>query len=507
MLKGSPAGRVLPWAILLAGVGAAAAIILRLFTDPATAVLAIVIMLVLMATAVLFLTLASMGGPPMQILALIFAYSSVLLVIISATLLMTSFFFRWPRVLAPPIAPLSMGLPRDKESGPILAAIEELKREPHAVLGDAPIPQHTIVDKTAYDVARAGLCGASGARFDIVMLDDPWIPAEAKNLIPLNDIAEFKQDEATLRSEFHANLLEVCTRDGKLIGLPAMGNVLVFLYRRDALPEMETILEPSDAGLRVIRAERMGRLESALQRARLHGNFGGFRIGDATNSDLSEAFLELYRVFGNREDVDQAGNVILEEGAVRSAWQWMHSLDPMLTSGRPRMRKPQIVSTLMTDGRPAAMFAYSQYFIPEFKDRAERLRLVDFEQFVKHPILGFWILAIRKECPAEKRSHAYLMIRELTRTRSLQIASSDAGGVPVTTWCHDVASNQFWYHVPDSNDPNLTNRDRIVSCLARSRPRPRTELWNTIEDELGALILSDDFEEGAKRLKHVTLAK
>jgi hypothetical protein len=101
MLQGTKAGKVLPWASLLAGIGGAAAIILRFFSDPQTAVFAIITMLVLMAVAVVLLSLATMGGPAVKILALLFGYAAVILIILSAALLMTSFFFDWPRILAP----------------------------------------------------------------------------------------------------------------------------------------------------------------------------------------------------------------------------------------------------------------------------------------------------------------------------------------------------------------------------------------------------------------------
>ena len=81
----------------VAGVGAAAAILLGLFQDPLIAVLAVVVLLGLMTVLLTFATLARSSHVQIRWLGLLMAWVFVSLTCASAILVFTITFFSWPQ--------------------------------------------------------------------------------------------------------------------------------------------------------------------------------------------------------------------------------------------------------------------------------------------------------------------------------------------------------------------------------------------------------------------------
>jgi hypothetical protein len=93
-LKAVPAVR---YAAGVAGVAAVVAIIAGFKIDPKIAVFGTMIVFGLMFVLVVFSAAAAYAGPGLVWLALFSAWCFVLLTIITSSLLMTSYFFTWPR--------------------------------------------------------------------------------------------------------------------------------------------------------------------------------------------------------------------------------------------------------------------------------------------------------------------------------------------------------------------------------------------------------------------------
>lgn len=95
------------YALGVAGVGAAVAIIQTFFTDWTIAVFGIVIMLLLMAVLFVFAKLTTVASKDLRLAMLTLMWSSLILTISAAALLTSSVFFGWPINLRQVITPQS----------------------------------------------------------------------------------------------------------------------------------------------------------------------------------------------------------------------------------------------------------------------------------------------------------------------------------------------------------------------------------------------------------------
>lgn len=84
------------YALGIAGIAAALAIIKTFITDLRVAVFGIIIMLLLMAVLFLFAKLVAIAGKDLRIALLVLLWSSLTLTIATAVFLFTSVFFNWP---------------------------------------------------------------------------------------------------------------------------------------------------------------------------------------------------------------------------------------------------------------------------------------------------------------------------------------------------------------------------------------------------------------------------
>lgn len=96
-IKAVPAVR---YALAVAAIGAAVALIAGFTIDLRVAVFGIIILFVFMAVMVVFARLASVAAGSLYVLAMVLAWAAVILVISTSILLLTSVFFNWPRPLS-----------------------------------------------------------------------------------------------------------------------------------------------------------------------------------------------------------------------------------------------------------------------------------------------------------------------------------------------------------------------------------------------------------------------
>lgn len=88
------------YAMGVAAIGAAVALVAGVVRDYRVAVFGVLLMFILMVVLVVFSSLAKTASKELRPLALMLAYAFVILTIAAAGLLFTSFFFRWPLELA-----------------------------------------------------------------------------------------------------------------------------------------------------------------------------------------------------------------------------------------------------------------------------------------------------------------------------------------------------------------------------------------------------------------------
>jgi ABC-type glycerol-3-phosphate transport system substrate-binding protein len=425
-------------------------------------------------------------------------YTVVVSLVCVTLLLLTSVFFGFPFDWRG-TAVLKVGLPRRPESSGVEEAMQELRRlDPRVLNPRFRFEAQPGRQGESYDEAAIRLLDPDN--YHIVMLDDVWIARQEDSLVPFDEIDQFGKDKEWLLANFHQNLIEACKHKGKLLGLPILGNVQVLLFQKRLKQQIHDILGPTDErGLRVIHVgndpDNLGWPPALKSLAELlEKDKAGFRTCDATDSDLTQVFFELYRAMGGkREDVDATGRLTLNLKPLKDAWDWIRRVDPGIQSGREKIEDISLPAKLLQEGGPAAAVSFSQPIIttPQ-NDKA------DFEQFIAEPVMGIWILAIRKKCSEPERAEAYKFVRELATNQRLATVSSKAGNVPPLVKFSDVGLDlPFWQ--------DASNRARISACLARAKPRPRSILWREIEQELGALLTAKDFAHAASKLKNVRL--
>src|SRR5438045_5106659 len=86
----------LKYALGVAGIAAAIAIIKTLITDLRVALFGIILMLVLMTVLFVFAKLTAIASKEIRLAAIVLLWFSLLLTIASGSLLLTSVFFDWP---------------------------------------------------------------------------------------------------------------------------------------------------------------------------------------------------------------------------------------------------------------------------------------------------------------------------------------------------------------------------------------------------------------------------
>lgn len=121
------------YALGLAGIAAALAIIKGLLVDWRVALFGTIVMLILMAVLLIFAKLATIGAKWFIVPAIIFMWFSLLLFISSGSFLFTSVFFDWPIPLRAVVQPSTHRENTDHEEGPkrenLKISVESIDRQ------------------------------------------------------------------------------------------------------------------------------------------------------------------------------------------------------------------------------------------------------------------------------------------------------------------------------------------------------------------------------------------
>src|SRR5580704_17746178 len=102
--------KVLKWALGIAGLGAAVSIVLNFKLGPAYTVFGILISIAMMALLSVCAVGTQLAAPRIAAMALVFLWGVMLLSMAALSLLLTCYFFSWPRTLGPPTG--TRGKPR-----------------------------------------------------------------------------------------------------------------------------------------------------------------------------------------------------------------------------------------------------------------------------------------------------------------------------------------------------------------------------------------------------------
>ncbi|HYP25322.1 MAG TPA: ABC transporter substrate-binding protein [Blastocatellia bacterium] len=334
------------------------------------------------------------------------------------------------------------------------------------------LPYDNLFEKELID-----LNSGTGA-YDLIMLDDPWFPrfAVSEFLTDLGPMYE-KRGQGGPDDDFIATSMALCRHPyetGRLYALPYVGNSQLFFYRKD-LFEKHGLKEPSSWQEVLAAAKTIGERERSDDGGRLYGYVMRAEQGNAVVAD----FLPIFWAHG-AEMFDPSGkpSVDSEEGV--AALRLMLELGRHAPPGYASFNADEVSAHLLQGS--AAMSINWPAWISAFTDPA-RSRVAGKMAFTTLPgerkpgqaEIGNWLIAIPKGSRNADAAFDFLA----WATSPEQMKRSALRGNPPTR------RSVF-------TDPELLAKfpayPAQLRSLETSRPRPRTPLWNEIENTFGIFL-------------------
>jgi len=313
---------------------------------------------------------------------------------------------------------------------------------------------------------------SENSTFDIVAMDDPWMPEFARHLAPIRDhVDELPTDQiidqtlniGTWPTPEEAVPPNAMGSEPQLKALCAVGNSHIFVVNERLYNEVgEDLPETWDdvyrAGQKITE-----QIDGAYGYA-MRGQSGNpitssyFSVGMSMAGDM---FSEEWRY----DWADQSG--------VDSARFFLDDLKSICPPGVASFDNSQVLSGL-ADGSVAAGLQWpSGTSLLLNEDQAaeyENIRFVPVPEGDQRaaPVQGNWLLGINSYSSAEKQSAAADVLKTFV-SKEAQDRYVDLGGVPFRhDTFEDNMDQQPWF-------------EALYGSLQNAKPRPRTPLWSEIE--------------------------
>ncbi len=368
---------------------------------------------------------------------------------------------------SPPAAELTIAVNAGVEGDALKAAAADYERRFGVRTQIVELPYANLFEKQLVD-----LLNRTGA-YDVLMLDDPWMPryAATGEMTPLEPL--FAQKAPTgPDDDFLAPCLAVC-RDpygnGNLYALPYVGNSQLFFYRQDLFEKYGLAAPKTWADV--------GRAARAIRRG--ERNVYGYVMRAAQGNAVVADFMPLLWAFGG-DILDAQGNPALDSPEAIAALEFMLELGRLSPPGYASFNADEVAAHLLQG--TAAMSINWPAWIPAVDDPSKS-RVVGKIGFSAIPgqqragvaAIGNWLLAIPRGSRHVERAFDFI----LWATSPEQMRISAERGNPPTR------RSLF-------QDPGLRAKYRSypvqLHSLETSRPRPRTPLWNEMENVLGVYL-------------------
>lgn len=308
--------------------------------------------------------------------------------------------------------------------------------------------------------------------YDLIMLDDPWFPrfAEMNGLLELTPLYQ-AEGQAGPDADFVETSLALCRHPygtGLLYALPYVGNTQLFFYRRD-LFEKHGLAPPRCWDDVLSTGRRIGQGE------KMHG----YVMRAAQGNPIVADFMPLLWAFGG-ELLDEQGRPVVDSLEAVAALEFMLKLAEIVPPGYVNFNADEVGAHLAQG--TAVMGINWPAWIPTFEDPA-RSRVVGQIGYSTVPsqvrpgasAIGNWLLAIPRRSRQPGRAFDFL----LWLTSREQMRLSALRGNPPTR------RSLF-------EDPELIARFPAYpvqyEALRTSRPRPRSPVWNEIENTFGTYL-------------------
>lgn len=338
----------------------------------------------------------------------------------------------------------------------------------------AEFPYANLFEKELVDL------GAGTGAYDLIMLDDPWFPKFATQdfLTDLTPLYE-KRGQRGPDEDFVASSIALCRhpyQTGRLYALPYVGNSQLFFYRKDLfekhnLKELKTWADVLAAAQKIDEQEGAG----APGGGKVYGYVMRAAQGNAAVAD----FMPIFWAFG-AEMFDAEGRPQVNSAEGISALKFMLELGRYAPPGYASFNADEVSAHLLQG--TAAMSINWPAWISSF-ETAGKSKVIGKMAFTDMPggrapgraEIGNWLIAIPRDSRNAEAAFDFL----LWATSAEQMKRSALRGNPPTrrSVFRDAELLAKFPAYPVQ-----------LRSLENSRPRPRTPLWNEIENTFGIFL-------------------
>ncbi|KAA9404722.1 extracellular solute-binding protein [Haloarcula hispanica] len=314
------------------------------------------------------------------------------------------------------------------------------------------------------------------ATYDIVAMDDPWMPQFARHLAPIRDhvdslptdqIIQQTLDIGTWPTPGEAVPPNAQDAEPELKALCAVGNSHIFVVNERLYSEVgedlpETWEDVFRAGQKI--SEQVDGAEGYAMR------------GKSGNPIMSSYFSVGMSMAGNMFD-ENWGYDWADDSGVEAASFFVNDLGSISPDGVASFDNSQVLSGLADGSIAAAPQWPSGTSLLLNEDKAteyENITFLPIPEGEKRaaPVQGNWLLGINSYADAETKNAAGDVLQSFV-SKQAQEQYVDLGGVPFR---HDTFEEnmdaQPWF-------------EALYGSLQNAKPRPRTPLWSEIETAQG----------------------
>ncbi|MDX6694420.1 MAG: multiple sugar transport system substrate-binding protein [Blastocatellia bacterium] len=367
---------------------------------------------------------------------------------------------------------LTLAVNSGVEGDALKAAAKDYEAQTGVHINIAEFPYANLFEKELIDLnARTGA-------YDLIMLDDPWFPRFA-SLDVLTDLKPLyeKRGKTGPDADFVATSIALCKHPyetGALYALPYVGNSQLFFYRKDILQKYN-LKEPATWDDVLAAARVISEQETRSDGAKMYGYVMRAAQGNAVVAD----FMPIFWAFG-AEMFDDAGRPTVNSPEGIAALRFMLELGKHAPPGYQSFNADEVSAHLLQG--TAAMSINWPAWISAFNDPAKS-KVIDQMEFAVMPgaknpgraEIGNWLISIPREAKNIDAAFDFL----LWATDGERMKRSALRGNPPTR------RSVF-------QDAELLARfpsyPAQLRSLETSKPRPRTPLWNEIENTFGIFL-------------------
>lgn len=346
------------------------------------------------------------------------------------------------------------------------------------------------IDASPYgDLYKKQLLSLSAGtqQYDVLFIDEPWIPALSSFLLPLDDLMTKLEDV----QDIVPTTLAAGQYRGKQYALPVDPNVQIFIYRKDLFQEKG--LQPPTTWAEVLEAAKA--LHDPVK------ELAGFVMtagGDLQTFAYATLFLWSWGV----EILDENGKAAVNTPAAREALEFYLEL-LKYTPSAVRSYTFADVNKTMQLGKAAMAVQWASGARPmEDKERSQVAGKLRYTVMPKHtqttPMRGVWTIGIAKTTRKQEAAWKFvewLSSREFSLSAALYPATTSAIHSPRVSVLTDPRVKEA-----------LPYASALLENLRVTKERPRVPQWPDIQEQLriaGAKITTGEIsiEAGLQELE------